>query len=54
MQREVMKNTVVEVAYNANIGTHLQTGLLNVNQVPTRSIFDQFVQQYGPAQARLC
>jgi hypothetical protein len=41
----------VEVAYNANIGTHLQTGLLNYNQVDTR-IFDRLVEQYGPAQAR--
>ena len=38
------------IAYNANIGTHLQTGLLNYNQVPTK-YFDQFVQQYGPTQA---
>lgn len=50
MQREVMPNMVVEAAYNATIGTHLQTGLLNFNQVPTRFL-NQFVQQYGPDQA---
>ncbi|HYO81850.1 MAG TPA: TonB-dependent receptor [Bryobacteraceae bacterium] len=50
IQREAVRNTVVEIAYNANIGTHLQTGLLNYNQVPTRYL-DQFVQQYGPTQA---
>jgi hypothetical protein len=50
IQREVMANTVVEVSYNANAGTHLQTGLLNYNQVPT-AILDQFISQYGPTQA---
>ena len=50
MQREVAANTVLGIAYNANIGTHLQTGLLNYNQVPTKYL-DQFVQQYGPTQA---
>jgi hypothetical protein len=49
-QREVAANTVLGIAYNANIGTHLQTGLLNYNQVPTKYL-DQFVQQYGPTQA---
>ena len=50
VQRQVMNNTVIEAAYNATIGTHLQTGLLNLNQVPT-AYLDQFVQQYGPTQA---
>lgn len=50
MQREVFANTVIEAAYNANVGSHLQTGLLNYNQVPTRYL-DQFVSQYGPTQA---
>ena len=50
MQREVDANTVSGCRYNANIGTHLQTGLLNYNQVPTKYL-DQFVQQYGPTQA---
>jgi hypothetical protein len=50
MQREVKANTVLGIAYNANIGTHLQTGLLNYNQVPTKYL-DQFVQQYGATQA---
>jgi hypothetical protein len=50
MQREVKANTVLGIAYNANVGTHLQTGLLNYNQVPTKYL-DQFVQQYGATQA---
>ncbi len=50
VQREIARNTVVEAAYNANIGTHLQTRLLNLNQVPTRYL-NQFVQQYGGDQA---
>lgn len=49
-QREVAANTVLGLAYNANVGTHLQTGLLNYNQVPTQFL-NQFVQQYGPTQA---
>ena len=53
IQREVKANTVLGIAYNANIGTHLQTGLLNYNQVPTKYL-DQFVQQYGPTQALRC
>ena len=36
MQRELARNTVLEAAYNANIGTHLQTRLINLNQVPTQ------------------
>ncbi|MEJ7606882.1 MAG: TonB-dependent receptor, partial [Bryobacteraceae bacterium] len=50
IQRQLTGSTVLEVAYNANIGTHLQTGVLNFNQVPT-SILDGFVAQYGPTQA---
>jgi hypothetical protein len=50
MQREVMRNTVMEVGYNALVGTHLQSGILNYNQVPT-PVFDQLVSQFGPTQA---
>ena len=50
IQRQVSPNTVLEVAYNATVGTHLQTGLLNINQTPT-AYLTQFVNQYGPAQA---
>src|SRR5207249_9142779 len=32
VQRQVTANTMFEAAYDANIGTHLQTGLLNINQ----------------------
>ena len=37
-------------AYNANVGTHLQTRLINLNQTPTPYL-NQFVQQYGADQA---
>ena len=50
MQREVFPNLVLEAAYNATVGTHLQTGLLNLNQVPTRYL-NEFVATYGPTQA---
>jgi len=41
---------VIEAEYNASIGTHLQTGLLNYNQVPTAT-FNNLVAQFGPTQA---
>lgn len=50
MQRQFWESTVIEAAYNGSAGMHLQTGLLNYNQVPTAWL-DQFVQQYGPTQA---
>jgi hypothetical protein len=50
MQREAFANTVLGIAYNGNAGSHLQTGLLNYNQVPTKYL-DQFVREYGPTQA---
>ncbi|MBC7924193.1 MAG: TonB-dependent receptor [Bryobacteraceae bacterium] len=50
VQREVLTNTVVEAAYNANVGTHLQTRQINLNQVPTET-YNRLVQQYGPDQA---
>lgn len=50
MQRQLSSNTVIEAIYNANVGTHLQTGLINVNQTPT-AYLNSFIQQYGPTQA---
>ncbi|MGI8991517.1 MAG: carboxypeptidase regulatory-like domain-containing protein [Bryobacteraceae bacterium] len=50
VQRQVTANTLIEVEYNANIGTHLQAGLVNLNQAPT-AYLNRFVQQYGAAGA---
>jgi len=50
VQRQVAANTVLELGYNANVGTHLQTGLLNYNQVPT-NIYNDMVARFGPTQA---
>ncbi len=50
IQRQMASNMVVEVGYNASVGTHLQTGLLNFNQTPTAA-FNQLVSQYGATQA---
>ena len=50
VQRQLTPNTVLEAGYSANVGTHLQTGLLNFNQVPT-SYLNQFIQQYGATGA---
>ncbi|MEO7143605.1 MAG: TonB-dependent receptor [Bryobacteraceae bacterium] len=49
MQRQVSPNTVIEAAYNAVVGAHLQAGLLNLNQVPT-AIYEQLLAQYGPPE----
>jgi hypothetical protein len=50
IQRQLSSNTVLEVAYNATVGSHLQAGLVNLNQVPT-PILDRLIAQYGAAQA---
>ncbi len=50
VQREVKGNMVIEAGYNASVGTHLQTGLLNYNQVPT-AVYNNLVSQYGTTQA---
>jgi hypothetical protein len=50
IQREVAKNTVMEIGYNASLGNRLQTGLLLYNQVPT-SIYEGFVNRLGGAAA---
>jgi len=50
VQRQISSSTVLEAAYNASVGTHLQTGLVNINQVPT-PIFDSLVGRFGAQQA---
>lgn len=49
-QRQLSANLVLEVGYNANVGTHLQTGVLNFNQVPT-SVYNDLITRFGPTQA---
>ncbi len=50
IQRQVAKNTIVDVGYNATIGTHLQSGLLNFNQVPS-AVLEDLVSRFGTTQA---
>jgi outer membrane receptor protein involved in Fe transport len=50
IQRQLTANTLIEAAYDASVGTHLQTGLLNYNQVPTAYV-NAFIQQYGQVGA---
>ncbi len=50
IQRQLAQNTVLEIGYNASVGTHLQTGLLNYNQVPS-AILNNMIAQFGPTQA---
>ncbi|MBS1825158.1 MAG: TonB-dependent receptor [Acidobacteria bacterium] len=51
MQRQMASNTVLEVGYNATVGSHLQTALLVLNQVPT-AVYQQVVSRLGVAQAQ--
>ena len=50
IQRELTKSTVFEADYNATAGMHLQSGLMNVNQVPM-SVVNQLISQYGATNA---
>ena len=50
IQREISKSTVFEADYNATAGTHLQSGLMNINQVPM-SVVNQLIAQYGATNA---
>jgi hypothetical protein len=51
IQREITSNTVLEVGYSANVGAHLQTGLVNLNQVPT-PVWNDYVSRLGVTNAR--
>ena len=50
MQRQLPGRFVVEAGYNAQLGRHLTTNLLSLNQIDPE-IFYGFVRQYGPAGA---
>ena len=50
IQRQLASKTVLQFGYNATVGTHLQSGILNYNQVPTAA-FNNLVQQFGATQA---
>jgi len=50
IQRQLTSATVMEIGYNATVGTHLQTGLLNLNQMPT-AVMDQMIARFGGTQA---
>ena len=50
IQRQITTNTLVEAAYNAAVGVHLQSGEVNIDQTPT-SYLNQFIQQYGATGA---
>ena len=50
IQRQLASKTVLQFGYNATVGTHLQSGILNYNQVPTAA-FNDLVQQFGATQA---
>ncbi len=50
IQRQLASNMTLEVGYNASAGVHLQSGVLNLNQVPT-SVMNGLISQYGTTQA---
>jgi hypothetical protein len=51
VQRELRKGLMVELDYNGVRGTHLQSGLLNPNQVPM-SVVNDLIARFGPTGAR--
>jgi hypothetical protein len=46
IQRQLASSMVLEVGYNATVGSHLQTGLVNLNQVPT-AVWNNYVSRLG-------
>lgn len=48
IQRQISASTVLEVDYNATDGAHLQTGLLNINQIPM-SVVNGLISRLGAA-----
>ncbi|HKE03717.1 MAG TPA: TonB-dependent receptor [Blastocatellia bacterium] len=50
IQRQLTSSTVIEAAYNANVGAHLQTGVVNLNQVPT-AVWNSYISKLGVAGA---
>ncbi len=50
MQREVASNLVLEGYYNAAVGVHLVSSLVNTNQVPMSTV-NTLIGRYGAAQA---
>ncbi|MFN0123928.1 MAG: carboxypeptidase regulatory-like domain-containing protein, partial [Blastocatellia bacterium] len=44
IQRQLGNNMVVEASYNASVGVHLMSGLLNFNQLPSQYLLDPRVQ----------
>jgi hypothetical protein len=50
IQRELFKNTILEADYNGVVGNHLQSGIVNVNQVPM-SVVNALIAKYGATQA---
>ncbi len=44
LQRELPGKFLVEASYNASVGVHLIAGLLNVNQLDSRYIYDPRIQ----------
>jgi hypothetical protein len=50
IQRELLPSTILEADYNAVVGAHLQSGVVNINQVPMSAV-NQLIQRYGATQA---
>jgi hypothetical protein len=50
VQREVLPHLTVEADYNGVAGSHLNAGLMNLNQVPM-SVVNSLIAKYGTTQA---
>jgi hypothetical protein len=49
IQRQLSSSMVLEAEYNGTAGNHLQTGLVNINQIPM-SVVNDFIARYGATQ----
>jgi hypothetical protein len=53
IQRQITSSTVLEADFNATNGVHLQTGLVNINQVPMSVVNGLIAQLGAPAAVSL-
>jgi hypothetical protein len=50
IQRELSQSTIFQADYNGVVGNHLQSGIVNINQVPMAAV-NRLINQFGTTQA---